>query len=107
LKNQNKGGIKMVDLSFLAEINQEKRQGYIMTLRQIIEIHRRGINQWRFTPIGMIKERILPVVHAPAGYINKLEREGIIKRVYSSNTRTIYTLAYPYEVVERELQNYL
>lgn len=82
-------------LSFLLDMEDGKREEYTKTLNWILDLEERGVSKWRVSNIGICKESRLPVIPTKIGYINKLESEGIVKRVYSSNSRTEYALAYP------------
>lgn len=82
-------------------MGRDHRKKYIEFIEHILD--RVGGGPFRVSNIGICKERKLPVIAGPIGYINKMESEGLIKRAYSSNSRTEYQFAHDPEKVRREI----
>lgn len=90
-------------LDFMKEMDEEKKREYKKFLKHIINTA--GKSKFRVSNIGLCNEHRLPVIAGPIGYINKLEREGIVAREYSSNSRTEYVLAQDPEKLRKKLED--
>lgn len=91
-------------LSFLADMDEEKRAEYLIELTQILDAEERA-NEWRFSQTAAPKTKY-PVIRAKTGHITKLENEGIARRTYSSSNKTRYQLAVPQNELRWELSKY-